>query len=376
MARPITELARPNILAIRPYVPGKPIEEVERELGLKDVIKLASNENPVGPSPRAVAAMQAAAEKVNFYPDSNCFYLKEDLAQFLGFEPANLIVGNGSDELLKLIAEAFLKEGEEVIYGVPSFVEYEFVTRVMGGQIIEVPLQNLTYDLPAIAEKITSRTKLIFICNPNNPTGTIVGQKEIQAFMDQVPEDVLVVFDEAYYEYVTDAAFPDSLDYVRQGKRVIVLRTFSKIYGLAGLRIGYGIATPDIIDCLMRVREPFNVNSIAQAGAQAALEDQAWIKKVRDLNTQGRDYWYGELTAMGLEYAPTQGNFIFINLGISGAEVSQRLMKLGVIVRPGHVFGYPDYVRVTIGTPEQNERFIAALRMVLTEMGRLNPENK
>jgi len=368
MPKPIQELARPSILQIRPYVPGKPIEEVERELGLKDVIKLASNENPLGPSPQAVEAMKTAVEKVNIYPDSNSYYIKEALAEHVGLAPENIIVGNGSDELLKLIAEAFLKEGEEVIYGMPSFSEYEFVTRVMAGQVVEVPLKNLTYDLPAIAEKINDRTKLIFICNPNNPTGTIVSKDEVAAFMTQVPEDVLVVFDEAYFEYVTDAESANGLDYVRQGRRAIVLRTFSKIYGLAGLRIGYGLAAPDIIDCLMRVREPFNVNSVAQAGALAALADQAWIKRVLQVNIEGREYWYRELAAMGLDYAPTQGNFLFINLKTSGAAVSQRLMENGIIVRPGHFFGYPEYIRVTMGTMEQNKRFIEVLRQVLAEL--------
>jgi histidinol-phosphate aminotransferase len=369
MPKPIKELARPCILEIRPYVPGKPIEEVERELGLKDIIKLASNENQLGPSAKAVEAMKKEVEKVNFYPDSNCFYLKEALALNVGMAPENIIIGNGSDELLKLIAEAFLKEGEEVIFGNPSFSEYEFVTRVMNGKMVEVPLKNLTYDLDAIAEKITSQTKLIFVCNPNNPTGTIVTRKEVADFMAVVPEDVLVVFDEAYFEYATDLEYADGLEYVRQGRRAIVLRTFSKIYGLAGLRIGYGLATADIIDCLMRVREPFNVNSVAQAGALAGLEDQEWVQLAKQVNTEGRDYWYRELSSMGLDFAPTQANFLFINLRTSGAEVAQRLMQNGVIVRPGHFFGYPEYIRVTMGTKEQNERFIHVLRQVLAEPG-------
>jgi len=368
LPKPINELVRPSILEIRPYVPGKPIEEVERELGLKDIIKLASNENPLGPSPKAVVAMQKEVEKVNYYPDSNCYYLKEALAQHLSLTLENIILGNGSDELLKLIAETFLKEGEEVIYGSPSFSEYEFVTRVMAGKVVEVPLDNLTYDLKSIAGKINSQTKLIFLCNPNNPTGTMVKRQEVAEFMAQVPEDVLVVFDEAYFEYATDPEYPDGLDYVRQGRRAIVLRTFSKIYGLAGLRVGYGLATPDIIDCLMRVREPFNVNSVAQAGALAGLADQEWVQRAQQVNTEGRDYWCRELSAMGIDYAPTQANFLFINLKTSGAVVSQRLMEKGIIVRPGHFFGYPEYIRVTIGTKEQNERFIQVLGQVLAEL--------
>lgn len=370
MAKSVYELARPSIFGIKPYVPGKPIEEVERELGLKyeEIIKLASNENPLGPSPRAVAALQEAVATLNLYPDSNCFNLKNVLAARLGVGFENLIIGNGSDELLKLIAEAFLNPGEEVIYGVPSFVEYEFVTRVMGGVIVEVPLKNLTYDLEAMADKITSRTKLIFVCNPNNPTGTIVTRGEVEEFLSRVPEEVIVVFDEAYYEYVDAEDYPQTIEYVRQGRRVIVLRTFSKIYGLAGLRIGYGIAPAEIIECLMRVREPFNVNTLAQVAARAALEDEEHLDRSRRVNREGKEYWYRELKNMGLEFAPTQGNFMFIRVGVSGQEVTERLMRRGIIVRPAGIFGFSEYIRVTMGTPEQNERFISNLREVLEEI--------
>lgn len=367
MTKKVSQLARPSIFGIKPYVPGKPIEEVERELGLRydQIIKLASNENPSGPSPLAVEAMCQAAKRTNLYPDSNCYELKQALAEYCQTPVESLIVGNGSDEVLKMIAEAFLHPGDEVVYGIPTFVEYEFVTRLMGGTVVEVPLANLVYDLEAMADRINERTKIIIVCNPNNPTGTIVTRKEVERFLTRVPDDVLVVFDEAYFEYVTSGDYPDTLEYVRQRRRVVVLRTFSKIYALAGLRVGYGIADPEIIDTLMRVREPFNVNSLAQAAAVASLKDREYLEKTRQLNIQGRDYLYQELKAMQLEFSPTQANFIFINLKVPGAEVVDGLMRQGVIVRPCSSFGQPEHIRVTIGTPEQNQRFISVLREVL-----------
>ncbi|NPV89433.1 MAG: histidinol-phosphate transaminase [Firmicutes bacterium] len=367
MTKSIEAIARPGIFEIRPYVPGKPIEEVERELGLgrDQIIKLASNENPAGPSPLAVAAMQQAAMRTNRYPDSHCYELKQALAEHCRVPADHLVVGNGSDEVLKLIAEAFLQEGEEVVYGAPTFVEYEFVTRVMGGTPVEVPLKNFTYDLEAIAGEVNERTKLIFICNPNNPTGTIVTGTETERFLTRVPEDVLVVFDEAYREYVTDPAYPDTREYVINRNNVIILRTFSKIYALAGLRIGYGIASPEVIGCLMRVREPFNVNSMAQAAAAASLRDADYLEETCRVNLEGREYLYRELSALCLDFVPTQTNFIFIAMPRSGSEVVDGLMRMGVIVRPCRSFGYPDHIRVTIGTREQNQRFISALREVL-----------
>ena len=369
MAKDVAELARPSIFRIRPYVPGKPIEEVERELGIRsqDLIKLASNENPAGPSPLAVAAMCREARRTNLYPDSQCYELKRALADHLGVTPGHIIVGNGSDEVLKIITEAFLNPGEEVVYGAPTFAEYEFAARVMDGKTVEVPLRGQTYDLEAMAGRVTGRTKLVIICNPNNPTGTIVGREEVERFLRRMPEQVLTVFDEAYFDYVTSQDFPDTLEYVRQGRRVVVLRTFSKIYALAGLRVGYGVADPEIIDCLMRVREPFNVNSLAQAAALASLADCGHRERARQANIEGRDYLYRELGEIGLEFTPTQANFIFIRLPVPGMEVFEALLRRGVIVRPCQSFGCPEHIRVTIGTGEQNRRFIDALRLVLAD---------
>ncbi|MDH7576361.1 MAG: histidinol-phosphate transaminase [Bacillota bacterium] len=364
--RKVEDLGRRAIFNLNPYVPGKPVEEVERELGISGVIKLASNENPLGPSPLALEALQRAIARVNFYPDSNCFYLKRVLAAHLGCREENLIIGNGSDELLKLIAETFLEREDEVIFAHPSFSEYEFASKIMEANCISVPVkEDLTHDLEAMAKKIGPRTKLIFICNPNNPTGTIVTQEELQAFFAGISPDILIIVDEAYHEYVTDPLYPNSLQFVEEGRNVIILRTFSKIYGLAGLRIGYGISRPEIIALINRVREPFNVNLLAQEAARAGLEDKDHLKRSRDMVLEGKEYLYKAFQKMGLKYVPTHANFVFVNVFRDSREVFPALLREGVIVRTGDIFGYPTYIRVTIGTPQENERFIAGLERVL-----------
>lgn len=322
---------RETILAIKPYVPGKPIEEVQRELGIKDVIKLASNENPLGPSPDAVRAIQEAAERVYLYPDGNCYYLKNALAEKHGVSPENIIVGNGTDEIIKMLAEAYLNPGDEIVVADPTFSEYEFAALVMAGRAVKVPCRSFRHDLKAMAAAITPRTRLVFICNPNNPTGTIVGQMMLDNFLKEIPPSALVVLDEAYADYVTAEHYPDSLAYVRYGRpNVIVLRTFSKIYGLAGLRVGYGVAVPEIIKNLNRVREPFNVNLVAQAAAIAALKDEAHYRKSREINIEGKQYLYEQFAAMGLTYVPTETNFIFVDVGQDSRGVFQELLKRGL----------------------------------------------
>jgi histidinol-phosphate aminotransferase len=363
------QLHRQQILSIKPYTPGKPVEEVERELGITDVIKLASNENPLGPSPASVAIMQEMIGKVAAYPDGNCYYLKNALAEALGVTPGHLIVGNGSDEIIKLIAEAFLDEGEEAVVANPTFSEYDFAVKIMGGRTVEVPSRNLGHDLEAMAAAVTEKTKLIFVCNPNNPTGTKVGKEEVKKLMDRLPKGVITIFDEAYYEYVTEEDYPQTLDLVREGRDVIVLRTFSKIYGLAGLRIGFGVASPELIGMLMRVKEPFNVNMLAQAAALAALGDQEHVINSRELNEAGKAYLYGEFERLGLFYEPTHANFIWLQVKADCKTVFAKLLRRGVIIRTGDIFGAPDVIRVTIGTPPQNKRFIEALTEVLTEEG-------
>ncbi|MFA5536385.1 MAG: histidinol-phosphate transaminase [Bacillota bacterium] len=364
------KLARQALTNIKPYVPGKPIEEVKREYGLKDVIKLASNENPLGPSPRAVKAIRGFLEEINLYPDGSCYNLTKDLGDLLGMEPSSLIIGNGSDEILKLLAETFINEGDEAIMAEPSFSEYDFCVNLMAGKMIKVPVdRDYVHDLAQMAAAITDKTKLIFICNPNNPTGTIASGDRIKEFMERVPDNVIVVFDEAYFEYVNDPDYSSGLDYVKEGrKNVIVLRTFSKVYGLSGLRIGYGIANPGLIEWVSRAREPFNVNSLAQIGAEAALGDEGFLTESLSLNEQGKKYLYQEFRQRDLDYIPTQANFIFVDLKVDSKKVFKRLLEQGVIIRTGDIFGYPDYIRVTIGKQAENERFIRALDKALNEL--------
>lgn len=355
--------ARKSLEKIKVYVPGKPIEEVQRELGLTRVAKLASNENPVGPSPKAIAAMVDQAGKTNLYPDGNGYYLKEALAKHWQVSIEQIALGNGSDELIQLLALAYVEAGDEVIMAKPSFPRYEPVVRMMEGVPVEIPLTaDWRHDLPAMAQAITEKTRMIFLCNPNNPTGTMVTREEVAAFMARVPAGVLVVFDEAYYEYVNNEEYPDGLDYLRQGRDVIVLRTFSKIYGLAGLRVGYALTKPEIVQNLERVRPPFNVNALAQAAARAALADQVHLERVRELNAQGLQFFYTALEKLGLEYVPSYTNFVLINVERPAAEVFQQLLRKGYIVRD---VGLGTWLRVTVGLPEENQGFIQALREVI-----------
>jgi len=360
------DLVSENICRLKPYVPGKPIEEVEREFGITNVVKIASNENPLGPSPKALAAMREALEKVALYPDGACFYLKNALARHWGVKDTELVIGNGSDELIRYIGVTFLSPDDECIQGDPSFVRYESAAVLNNCNCTMVPLKDFKHDLDAMADRITEKTRLIFVANPNNPTGTAVTAKDVERFMSRLPKRVIAVFDEAYYEYIETPDFPRMLDYVRDGANVIVLRTFSKIYGLAGLRVGYGIARPEIIECLDQVREPFNVNSIAQVGALASLDDEEQVERSRRVNSEGKRFLYREFEAMGLPYVPTEANFIFLDIKRDCRPVFTELLKRGVIVRTGDIFGLPTFFRVTIGTEADNRRFIQTLREVLT----------
>ena len=357
---------KPGIDTIQPYQGGKPIEEVQRELGISDIIKLASNENPLGPSPLAVQAIAEHAAAVHRYPDGNAFNLKNDLAQHLNVSPEHLILGNGSNDVLQLVAEAYIAPDDEVIYAAGAFVVYSLVTKLCSATAVVVPMVDDTHDLSAMAAAITDKTKVIFIANPNNPTGTMVTADETAAFIAQVPEDVLVVFDEAYYEYVARSDYPQTLPYILQGQNLIITRTFSKIYGLAGLRIGYGIAPPPLVETLNRVRQPFNCNLAGQAAARAALKDTAHVKESQQSNAAGKAFLYEALDEIGLRYVKTEGNFIMLDVGRSGADIADALLKQGVIVRPIAGYGYPNAVRVTIGTQAENERFIIALRDIVT----------
>ncbi|RJQ51789.1 MAG: histidinol-phosphate transaminase [Nitrospiraceae bacterium] len=347
-----------HIKSIKPYIPGKPVEELERELGITGSVKLASNENPLGPSPQALKALRPGLKDLNRYPDGSCFYLKNALSGKLRVSPDELLVGNGSNELIEIAARTFLNPGEEAIMAHPSFVVYSMVVQAVNGKGIVVPLKEWRHDLDAMASGITARTKIIFIANPNNPTGAINTKAEMDAFMKKVPEGVLVVVDEAYYEYVVSPDYADSMKYFRDGRDILILRTFSKIYGLAGLRIGYGIAKPSILTGMNRVRQPFNVNSPAQKAAVAALNDEKHFSRSVTTNEEGKKYLYRELGRIGFRYVPTEANFIYIPLENGEASrLYNALLKEGVIIRPmGRA------IRVTIGLPEENKRLVEALK--------------
>ncbi len=359
------EIINPYIKNLKAYNPGKPIRELERELGIAGAIKLASNENPLGPSVKAVSAIKEVLGEIHRYPDGNCFYLKQALAPKLGLSPEQIIFGNGSDELIEVICRTFLNRGDEVLYGDCTFVEYELVSKAFGICGIPVPLKNFTYDLEAMAQAINEKTKLIFIANPNNPTGTMVDRAEFDWFIKNIPPHIIVVMDEAYYEYVDREDYPDSIAYIRQGRNIITLRTFSKIYGLAALRIGYGIACTKLTEYMNRVRLPFNVNSLAQAAALAALTDTQHIESSRELVSIGRKYLYMQLDKLGIEYVPSAANFILINTKQDARKVYQDMLKTGVIVRSMYVYGLSQYIRVTVGTEGENRRFISAIKEVL-----------
>jgi len=349
------------IAAIQPYVPGKPIEELERELGISNSIKLASNENPLGPSPEALKAIKDSFSDLNRYPDGAGYYLKNALSEMLSISPDELILGNGSNELLDIAARTYLQAGDEAVMASPSFVVYGMAVQSVGGRSVQVPLKDYRHDLEAMAAAITPKTKMVFIANPNNPTGTINTKDEFDRLMEKVTDNMLVVVDEAYYEYVSAPDYADSMKQFRAGKNILILRTFSKIYGLAGLRIGYGIAKKEILADMNRLREPFNTNSIAQMAALAALKDKAHVTNSRKTNAEGKEYLYQQLTSLGISYVPTEANFIYIPITDSIA-VNNSLMKKGVIIRP---MG-PKAIRVTIGLPEENKRFIEALKEVIS----------
>jgi histidinol-phosphate aminotransferase len=351
----------PDIRSLSPYVPGKPIDELQRELGLTRVIKLASNENPLGPSPRALAALSGAQDMLHRYPDGGGYQLRQTIADRWKVGREQVILGNGSDEILGLLARTFLTPGDEAIMADHTFVIYKMEVTAVHGKPVVVPLVDWTYDLESMVCAVTPRTRLLFLCNPNNPTGTMVSAEAVDRLMAKVPEDVIVVFDEAYFEYVRNSEFPDAMAYVKQGRNAIVLRTFSKIYGLAGLRIGYGISTTEIIDFLNRVRPPFNANSLAQRAALAALGDDEHVAKSRAVNTAGMEQMEQGLRALGVIPIPSETNFLYFDAKRDGRLVFEALLRAGIIVR--HIDG--TMLRVTIGQPDENAAFLQAFRKVL-----------
>ncbi len=347
---------REALRTIKPYVAG----------ALKPgAIKLASNENPLGPSPRAMEAIARNASGVSLYPDALATELREKLAGRLGVSADQLLVGNGSDEILLFIAGAYIEAGDEAVTSQTTFSEYTFATTLFGGTMRYAPMEDGRFQLNRLLELIGERTRIVFLCNPNNPTGTIFSGKELEAFLERVPRDVLVVSDEAYFEYVSDPSFPDSIALQRTFPDLLVLRTFSKIYGLAGLRVGYGIGSEAVIGDLRRTKEPFNVNILAQAAALAALDDEEFLRRSLRTNEEGKIFLMQELGRMGIPCYPTEANFICCNIGRDGMEAFRRIMDLGVTIRPLASFGLTEWIRVTIGTPEQNRTFLSCLKAFL-----------
>lgn len=357
-------LIRRGLEDIKPYEPGRPISLVEKELGITEAIKLASNESPYKPFNKAIEAMKEALLDVNRYPDGGSTFLREKLAGRLGVPVSRIAIGHGSNELLRLVANVLLNPEDEAIMATPSFIVYPTVVKLMLAKPVEVPLRDHRHDLKAMANAITGRTKIVFMCNPNNPTGTIVTRNEVDEFMTKIPENVVVVFDEAYFELVADDNYPNGLDYIDGKRPVVVMRTFSKVHGLAGCRIGYCIAPEFIIKAINKVREPFNVNSVAQAGAISSLDCDEEIKERSRLNDEGLNYLYREFDRLGLQYVPSHANFVLVKVGMDDRTLSNELMKRGIIVRSGDIFGYPGYLRVTVGIPDENKKFINELEIV------------
>jgi histidinol-phosphate aminotransferase len=362
----IWELANPQLRSLAVYEPGKPIEETARELGVEPdaIVKLASNENPLGPSPKALQAMRNALENAHLYPDGAGFYLRRAVAAKLGLAPENIILGNGSNEMIEFLGHAFLNPGDDVITSQYAFIIYRLLATSFAARTIEVPTANFQQNLDAMLDAITPKTRLIFIPNPNNPTGTLISQSKIDSFMSRVPKNIIVVFDEAYFEFLDDP--PDTLRFVREGWHVVVLRTFSKIHGLAGLRIGYAVSGPDLIEVLHKTRQPFNVNGIAQVGALAALGDDAHQRETKRVVDEGRTYLQKQFARMKIRFVPGVANFLMANVG-NGPAVFKKLLARKVIVRPLKGYNLPEWIRISVGTMEQNKKCIGALKEILSK---------
>jgi histidinol-phosphate aminotransferase len=363
--RSIWDLANAHVRSLGAYEPGKPIEETARELNFnpRHIIKLASNENALGPSPRAILAMRSAVESTQLYPDGSGACLRDAIAIRLGLKRENLILGNGSNEIIELVAHAFLNRGDELVTPKYSFIAYKLVAQLFDAHTIEPATINFQVDLNTLLSAITSKTRVVFLANPNNPTGSLIDQKQMDTFIERVPDRIVIVLDEAYFEFLGNP--PDSLRYIRNGRNVVILRTFSKIHGLASLRVGYGLARSDVIEVLQKTRQPFNVNGIGQVAALAALDDTKHLKKSKHIVDVGRAYLEEQFRAMKLKFNPSAGNFVFVNVG-DGSAVFKKLLAMKIIVRPLGGYDLPEWLRITVGTMEQNEKCIAALNKVLS----------
>ena len=357
---------REYLQRINPYRPGKPIEEVARNLRLRgEIIKLASNENPLGTSPLALQAMRRALRDSSFYPDDNCYYLKEKLAKRHGLKPENIFVGNGSVEILPLITLAFQGPEASAVASAGAFIWFKIAVHISAGELLEIPMKDYTHDLAAMLAAVKNDTRLLYIANPNNPTGTLVKREAVESLFRRVPPSVLVVMDEAYHEYIDDPSYPDSFKLFREGKNIIILRTFSKIYGLAGLRLGYAVASAPVIDALSKLRISFNVNRLSQVAGLAAMDDLRHIRRGKALNEAGKEYLYEAYRKLGLFTLPTFANFIFVDFAKDSQVVFEALQRRGIITRTIKEYGFPNALRITIGTEQQNERLIRTLKKVL-----------
>ena len=359
------EYFRKEISELQSFVSGKPIEETLKELGLTDIARMDCNENPLGPSPKVLSAMEQELKCLNYYPERSCSLLRKEMAKRLKISEDMVIFSNGGDNCLSLISCAFINSGDEIIAADETFIVYYKNAKIMGGIPILVPLKNHRHDLKEMAESITSKTKLVYVCNPNNPHGTIVNKAELDAFLEKVPKHVIVVLDEAYCEFVTDERYPNGVDYIKKGHNVIVLRTFSKLYGVAGLRVGYTLGRKELINGMNKVREAFSVSRIAQVGALASLNDETHKEKTLETIKEGKAYLYATFDKMGIAYIPSHTNFIFLDLKRDSQEVFEYLVKQGVLIRPGNQFGSDTFIRVTIGTMDENRKFITALQKLI-----------
>jgi histidinol-phosphate aminotransferase len=360
----LTDLVLPSVAALTPYEPGKPIEEVQRELGISHAVKLASNENPLGPSPMAVAAVRTAIGELNRYPDGGSVILTRKIAAHHGVTPEHIFLGCGSVEILNLLAYLFIRPGLNAVTSEHAFAIYELVVAASGGVTRTTPMKDYTFDLDAIGAAIDANTRVIFLANPNNPTGTIYRRDAWERLLGRVPDHTVIVADEAYFEFVRDPDYPNALEYLAAQPKLIVLRTFSKIFGLAGLRVGYGVAHPQMVNLLHNVRQPFNINLLAQAAVLAGMEDHEHVRRTLEVNAQGVAYLEREFRRLKLEFAPTQGNFFLVDVG-DGVKVFNALLRRGVIVRPMHGYKFPRHVRISVGLPEENRKLIEALETVL-----------
>lgn len=365
MANRFIQQAAPGLASLKPYVPGKPLSELERELGITGSIKLASNENPLGPSPRVRAAIDGQLADLTRYPDGGAFELRSALARHHGVPAACVTVGNGSNDVLDMIARTFLWDGRESLFSQYAFAVYAISSMACGAALQVAPARDYGHDLEAMLERVNDRTGVVWIANPNNPTGTRLSEAPLRGFLEAVPAQVIVVVDEAYFEYVHQADHPDASRWLGDFPNLVVTRTFSKAYGLAALRVGYGLSHPDLADLLNRVRQPFNVDSFAQAAALAALDDRDYLRRSVELNDRGMEQLVAGVERLGLGYIPSAGNFLAIDLGREATAVDQALLRRGVVTRPIANYGLPNHLRVSIGLPEENARFLAALEEVL-----------